>query len=363
MLVKSWPARICHSARMHRYCRVPHLLWLALAALTAACVSPPAPRSLNETPLQLVAELDRDGGFAASPDGRQLAFGRQGLQLLDRAAGTTRRLADAAPVALSWRRDGTQLAAGFAEADGEGRLAVFDRSGALLSEQPLPGRPVNVSWSSRHDLLAVTYRLQIYSFGANLSQWLVRVDSQGPATVPLGDVTLKPTTARQLASALPILLQAAFSPDGDELVYLRLHDPPEFPAYLRLLYRNWQTTGERKLLDLPLQPHDIDWEPSGEAIVLQPLTPVAQRIELWPRAGEAPATQAAPLPGADAGQAGVRIQRLDDGRYLLATEGRLYAGTGLPERTPARHDDRVWQLRKWRFEGLITAEEFREARP
>jgi hypothetical protein len=272
-------------------------------------------------------------------------------------------LAAAAPVALGWRRDGSRLAAGFAEADGEGRLAVFDRSGALLSEQPLPGRPVHVSWSSRHDLLVVGYRLQVYSFGANLSQWLVRVDGQSPAPIPLGDVTLRPATARQLAPALPQLLQAVFSPDGDELVYQRLHDPPEFPAYLRLLYRNWQTTGERKLLDRPLQPLDIDWESSGEAIVLQPLTPVAQRIELWPPAGEESARKTAPLPGADAGQAGVRMQRLDDGRYLLATADRLYAGSGLPVRDRTRHDDRMWQLRKWRFEGLITAEEFREARP
>jgi hypothetical protein len=348
---------------MNRYYRVPHLLWLALAALTAACVSPPAPRSLNETPLQLVAELDRDGRFAASPDGQQLAFGRQGLQLLDRASGTTRRLADAAPVALSWRRDGTQLAAGFAEADGEGRLAVFDRSGALLSEQPLPGRPVNVSWSSRHDLLVVGYRLQVYSFGANLSQWLVRVDDQGSDPVSLGDVTLRPTTAARLAPALPALLQAAFSADGDELVYLRLHDPPEFPAYLRLLYRNWQATGERKLLDLSLQPAVLAWEPSGEAIVLHPDSPTAQRIELWPQPGDVSATKAAPPPGAAAGEGGLRLQRLDDGRYLLATEGRLYSGAGLPERARSGHDDTLWQLRKWRFEGLITPAEFKETRP
>jgi hypothetical protein len=96
---------------------------------------------------------------------------------------------------------------------------------------------------------------------------------------------------------------------------------------------------------------------------LQPLTPAEQRIELWPPADEEPARKTAPLPGADAGQAGVRMQRLDDGRYLLATADRLYAGSGLPVRDRTRHDDRMWQLRKWRFEGLITAEEFREARP
>ena len=363
MLVKSRPARICDSIRMNLHCRHARRLVLTLAALAAACAPPPLPHGLNESPLQLVTELDRDGVFAASADGQQLAFGRQGLRLLDRASGVTLRLADAAPVALGWRRDGTRLAVGFVDGQGQGRLAVFDRSGALLSEQQLPGRPLNVTWSSRHDLLVIGYRLQVYSFGANLSQWLVRVDDQGSDTVSLGDVTLRPATAARLAPALPALLQATFSADGDELVYLRLHDPPEFPAYLRLLYRNWQTTGERKLLDLPLQPAVLAWEPSGEAIVVHPDSPTAQRIELWPRPGDASATTTAPPPGADAGEGGLRLQRLDDGRYLLATADRLYSGAGLPERPRRGHDDKLWQLRKWRFEGLITADEFREARP
>lgn len=362
MLVKSSPARICHSARMNLHHRFSRRLVLVLAALAAACAPAPLPPGLNQSPLQLVTELDPDGAFAASADGQQLAFGRQGLRLLDRASGVTSRLADAAPVVLGWRRDGSRLAVGFVDAQDRGRLAVFDRSGTLLSEQQLPGRPLNVAWSSRHDLLVVGYRLQVYSFGANLSQWLVRVGDQDTATIPLGDVTLKPATARQLAPALPALLQATFSADGDELVYLRLHDPPEFPAYLRLLYRNWQASGERKLLDLPLQPAVLAWEPSGEAIVVHPDSPTAQRIELWPRPGDASAPKAAPPRGA-AGAAGLRLQRLDDGRYLLATKDRLYSGAGLPERPPGGHDDKLWKLRKWRFEGLISADEFREARP
>lgn len=362
MFVKA--AALCrwHSVGMLCRRRFPALLLLLLTALATACAAPPPP-GLNAEPLQLLTDLDPEGVFALSPDGEQLAFGRNGLRLLERASGQLRQLAAGSPLALAWRRDGAELAAGFVDEQGESRLAVFDRRGALLSEQPLPGRLLSLSWSARHDLLAFGYQLKVYSFGANLTQWLVRSDAQTTTTIVLGDVTLRPATAKRLAKDLPALLAAAFSPDGDELVFLRLHDPPEFSPYLRLLYRNWQAPGERKLLDLALQPVAIDWEPTGEAIVWWYGAQQPQRFELWPPPASTPQPAVVSLIPARASDPASRLQFLDDGRYLLATAGRLYLGEGLPVRQRPAYDEALWQLRKWRFEELISAEEFREARP
>lgn len=220
----------------------------------------------------------------------------------------------------TWQRtDGERLAKGVAGNNGGWRLDVFSRDGRKLEEHPLPGPVLTVAWSSRQDLLVIGYRLQEFSFGANLSQWLVRLHDGRRDQLDLWDTTLKPNTARNLKGHLAALLPAAFSPDGDEFVFTRLHDPPQFPAYLELRYRNWQVPAERKLLQLPVQPVMLDWEPTGEVVTCRSGSRPAQRVELWPdSAGTAPAAALAP----DAGL--------------------------------------LWTLRKWRFEGLITPAEFLE---
>lgn len=221
---------------------------------------------------------------------------------------------------MTWRKtDGERLAKGVADNNGGWRLDVFSRDGRKLEEHPLPGPVLAVAWSSRQDLLVIGYRLQEFSFGANLSQWLVRLHDGRREQLDLWDTTLKPGTARNLKNSLSALLPAAFSPAGDEVIFTRLHDPPQFPAYLELRYRNWQVPAERKLLQLSVQPVSLGWEPTGEVVTCRSGSHPAQRVELWPdAAGAVPA--AAPAPAAEL----------------------------------------LWTLRKWRFEGLITPAEFLE---
>jgi hypothetical protein len=304
----------------------PLLTVTILAVLTAACAPLALPHGFASAPTSSVVLRAGAVALAASPDGTMIAFGRKGLQLRNNVSGPWRQLATETPLALAWRRDGQQLAAAFFTAEqNRGQLVIFTATGQRVDAWELPGRIVALAWSSRDDLLAAGYRLQTYSFGANLAQWLIHVKAAQMEKISLGDMTIKPATASQWASTLPELLSVAFSPDGDELVQLRLHDPPQFPPYLRLIHRNWQVPGERRLKDLPVQPILIDWTASAEAVVLQPSGQPAQRLELWP---------VAPV-----------------------------AGGGAPDPAAPPHDDLRWTLRKWRFAGLITPEEFQEELP
>ena len=226
------------------------------------------------------------------------------------------------PVARAWTLDGSKLAVGLIDKDGASRVEVFDRNGLLLSHRALPGKVLAVAWSSRGDLLAAGYRLQHYSFGANLSQWLFRSYAGFEETLALGDVTIETATVKAYGDTLPQLLPVAFSPSGDELVYARLHDPPQFPPYLQLLYRNWQVATTRRLIDLPVMPVTLEWLGQKDTVVCRSDDGTAHRFDLWPTMRRPPAE----------------------------TESR--------KPLPPLPEDRLWTLRKWRFEGLITADEF-----
>lgn len=296
---------------------------LLLCWALSSCLSPSLPRGMREE-VQPTAE---------SPDGRLLADGRDGLILVDKASARRERLAVETPAALAWRRDGGQLAAVL---PGRGTMAqqlvVFDQDGKRRNVLELSGHVVALNWSARHDLLVAGYRWQAFSFGANLSQWLLRISETAVERITLGDVTVEPGTARRFAPLLSGLLPVAFSPAGDELVYLRLHDPPQSPAYLQLLHRNWQVPGERKLLDLlPVRPTAVEWTAASDAIVCRSEEMLSSQVVVWP----------AP-----------------DSEPLAASRS---------DTTFIHNDDRLWLMRKWRFEGLITPEEFQmvidEAKP
>jgi hypothetical protein len=334
-----------------------------LLIFLAACSNPPAPKGIDDQPLRLITSIAPSGVFAGSPGRELIAFGGEGLQLLEVASGERRRLDSRVPLALAWRHDGELLAAAFAGGEQSGQLTVFTRAGTVAEQFDLPGTPVAVAWSQHKDLLVAGYRLQQFKFGGNLAQWLVRVNAAGREQFELGDVTLKPATAEKLRDRLGELLRVSFSPAGDELVVMQLHDPPRFAAYLQLTHRNWQVPAERKLLQLPVQPVVLAWGGDSDTVNYRAGAGSWRALSLWPPAGEQmqAVEPTADLP--DAWGVGRSLQRFDSGDYLLAVDGRLYAGTGLPGRLGPTDADRDWTLRRWRFEGLISPEEYQEVRP
>ena len=351
-----------------------HMVTVFLVLLLTACAVPPPPLGSDGQALTFVTPLSLDGVFAGSPDRALIAYGEGGLHLREVAAGTVHRLdaagtvhrLDAAePLAAAWRQDGAQLAAAFASANGSnGRLVVFDRDGRTLAEAELPGTPVAMAWSHHQELLVAGFTFRQFSFGGSLSQWLIRINGAEREQLTIGDSTLKPSTVQAVAGQLGRLLKVSFSPAGDELVVLQLHDPPQFPAYLQLTHRNWQvSTAERKLLQLPVAPVILDWGAAEDTLIYRTGDGLWRELALWPPPeSTAPVTvPSSEFPSAWADS--IHLQRFDNGDYLLATGGRLYAGSGLPVRHTANDAELGWTLRKWRFEGLISPEEYREVRP
>lgn len=344
---------------------------LVILAFATACATGTPPGSIPDHPLHSLADIDDSGLFAANQNGTKVAFSNDGLYLLDADSGDKKEFSSAKPVALAWSPDGLSLAAAFERDDFKTELLVYSTDGAVVNEASIPVALSQLHWSSRGDLLAVGFALKIYSFGGNLRQLLYRIDDDTLVETLLTDSTLRPSLAKQVKPLLHSLLPVSFSPQGDELVLLRLHDPPEFSAYFQLLYQNWQVNKPRTLHKTSLQAMSFNWEPSGNTVNV--LTEEGlQTLSLWPSEGEAvvPLTAEAYkfidgrlYYGAellfDWGK-GSQIQILADGKFLLSVNRSLYLGDGLKSHSVPTYNETEWNLRRWRYEELITPAEYRK---
>lgn len=349
------------------------LLFSTLVILTflAACATGTPPISISDQPMRPLADLDDSGLFSANQNGTKVAFTNDGLYLLDQASGDKKKLSSAKPIALTWSPDELSLAAAFERADYETELLLYSSDGTVLNEFVIPVALSQLHWSSRGDLLAVGFVLKVYSFGGNLRQLLYRIDDDTLVEKILTDSTLRPSLAKQVEPLLHSLLPVAFSHQGDELIFLQLHDPPEFPPYFRLLYQNWQVVEPRVLYKAPLHAMTFNWEPSDNTVNVQSKGGL-QTVNLWPFEGEAvvPAT-ADPykfINGrlshgsdllADWGEKS-QIQILADGKFLLSVNSSLYLGDGLKSRSNPTYNEAEWNLRRWRYEELMTPAEYQK---
>lgn len=331
------------------------ILIVVLSLLVSGCIAGEPPSSLNERPLVRFAYLDAKGIFATDHAGRRIAIADKGLVLTDAEGKGGVRLDTISPLALSWDPDGSALAAAFATDAGTTRIAVYQADGALKFERELAVTFNRLNWSRRGDLLVVGHVLKVYSFGGNLRMMLYHFDGGDIDETLLADTTIKPATVKRYASHLAELLPVAFSADGDEVIYARLHDPPEFPAFLQLVYRNWQAEGTRLLQRLPVTPGLLAWGSDDACVTVRSRDGSVVTTPVWPGGG-GEVTEQLPA-GASTGIR--RMQIFGDGSYLLAAGGRLYRGEGLAKPERSVYDATAWRMRLWRFEGLITPEEFK----
>lgn len=353
------------------------LLLLLLLWLLAGCAGPLTGQLPPGSALDAIAAAEPGTPFAVAPDGERLALVRDGLRLRDPASGET-LLAPEPPAALAWSPDGERLAAAFPGGEGS-RLRIY--AGARLErEAEVAGRVGRLLWHPDGDLLTVATTLEVFSFGAGHRTVLLRWGGEGdPGSVPLHDVTLKPRTVLLWGEALYRMAHPALSPDGDELLYARLHDPPEFDPYLKLVLRNLGTGNEREVARVPLSSGGARFVP-GEAVLYGDGAGRTARLDPWTGAESA----AWDLPGrALALSPGGRYLLLDgrlhrDGAeiaVLAAGEGqfaagalyfrdgrRLYRLSGLSEELPAPPPaavrDELRRLRRWRSGGLIDHDDY-----
>jgi hypothetical protein len=344
---------------------------LIILSFAAACATSTPPGSIPDHPLRPLADIDDSGLFSANQNGTKVAFTNDGLYLLDPDSGDKKKLSSAKPVALAWSPDGLSLAAAFERAEFETELLVYSADGVVMNEAVIPVALSQLYWSSRGDLLAVGFVLKVYSFGGNLRQLLYRIDDDALVETLLTDSTLRPSLAKQVKPLLHNLLPVSFSPQGDELVFLRLHDPPEFLPYFRLLYQNWQADKPRELYKTHLQAMSFNWEPSGNTVNVLSEEGL-QTLNLWPSEGKTVVPSAAETYRFIDGRLyhGLellfewgeksQIQILADGKFLLSVNSYLYLGGGLKSHSASTYNETEWNLRRWRYEELVTPSEYQK---
>lgn len=337
--------------------------------ILCGCVVTPPPQSINNDLLVKVIAIDEVGLFAADWDGHKVAVAKSGLTLLSLDTNSEQILSPNQPIALSWSPDGLALAAAFSMGDYETRLVLYSAQGEPLQETLLPVALSQMIWSARGDLLATGFVLKTFSFGGNLQQLLYIVDGGDVETTVLSDTTLTLKTMQNILPVMQGVLPVAFSPSGDELVYVHVHDPPQFSPFMQILHRNWQVGGRRPLQRMPLQQLSLDWDKFGQSVTVRSSNGV-QKLDLWLAAEGSVDLSVGSRYRFDNGQLydgeklltdwgdGAHLQILSGGRFLLSVKKTLYLGGGLQDESYGKYNEKMWNLRRWRFEGLITQEEY-----
>lgn len=146
----------------------------------------------------------------------------------------------------------------------------------------LPGRVAWMAWHPAGDLLVVTTSLQQYSFGTSYQVWLHRCNGQSqPLTRTLADTTLKPSTLAAWGGQLPSLSQPVLGPQGDVLAFLRLHDPPAFDPYLKVMLLHLDGPGEMALGRQPLPGATLSFSRDGEVLSWSPGSGQTFQVQPW----------------------------------------------------------------------------------
>lgn len=347
--------------KLIKYCLI------LLLVLLSGCATTRLTQSIDGSPLTKISSVDASHLFAVEPIGEKVVLSDKGLQLLELEPLAKKSLSQETPLALAWSHDGSQFAATFPKPDQQTIVTLYSADGVHVHEHVVPFTASQMAWSVDGELLVTGYLLKVYSFGSNLSQSMAVIKGEDVKLVPLTDATLDPSTSKALQPVLAQVLPVLFTPLGDELLYVRLHDPPEFAPYLKVLYKNSQADKARELLKLPLQILSLDWLSRDVAEVIT--SRGNYELELWP----VTAGPDSSLPqyrfqngrlmqrervvadwGGDA-----RFQRLREKDFLLATNRSLYLGSGLDPQVSVPAAQNESQLRRWRYQGLITPSEYR----
>ncbi|RII25550.1 MAG: hypothetical protein CXR31_13300 [Geobacter sp.] len=369
---------------------MPRPLVLALAVwgagIIAGCTSLPVSGSqaanLSVTALTRVAPT---APWCVNPADSSIAMGDNGLQLFEPAAGTRIRLATPSPTALAWSPDGKRLAAALPDGDST-TLAIFSRQGKPIAQAPVPGRVTGIEWMSSADLVALGVGIRIFSFGDAITATLYRWDgTSAPQSTTLFETTVKPLTVRQWGERIITSISMAISSDRDEMLYTRLHDPPAFSPYLRIILRNLESGAERDVATTAaLSSGGGRFVGTGDRIVYGDGSSLSRVMAPWSdkviQSFLAPGKQLAASPAGEdllldghlyQGETEIAsFPPASDGSFApggtlyIRHDTAIYRIGGLTEAIPAPLQpavaERLRTMRAWRSEGLISDREYRE---
>lgn len=361
------------------------LLFLTLTfvgCLATPPVQSPLPAGITLAPVAV--QLLPQSPVTVTADGFSLALvHHDGLFLRPLAEGVEIKLSTDIPVALAFNPSGTELAAAFVVADGSLLRRYGTKSGELLAEISFPGR-CEALLSREGEWLAFVTTVQIFRFGGNMRSRLLRWDGvHPPGESLLNDTTLYRSSAPR--ETLLSTLQPQLSPHGDEILYLRLHNPPSFPSNIAVVLRHLETESDRLVAKLPQTSGSAIYLDGGEVIAYSDGVNLVKLIDPWTereidrfaRPGD---RLSAPAYGEilwvdDSlirrdGQLLLRFAKtaqpvrfLPAGRLLLRDKEGLWLLSGLPiapSAQPVADTKKLQLLRKWRAEGLISVREYAE---
>ena len=356
---------------------------------STGCVALPLNGGLPQgVALSPVSRVERDTPLAWDPSGENVAMVLNGLQTMAIATGSASLVSTDAPVALAWDSEGKRLAAALPLKEGTA-LRIFSREGTILAETHVEGHVTTLAWNTSAELLAFAMELRSYKFGSLLKLFLIRWNGlDSPAvTVLSNDTMLKPQTNMELGERLPRILTMVLSPLHDEILYFRMHDPPAFAPYLTLILRNLESGVERRVANVSALSGGAAFSPDGERLLYGNGTDTTRWSD--PRGGgEMPSI---PSPGKNLAlspegsyllldgllyRSGALIASFTPGsegffapkggRLLIRNGERLYLLTGLQESPPSpvvpAVRERLLTLHRWQIEGLISTEEYKASK-
>lgn len=364
---------------------LPACLVILLSGCAQLPIAGPYASRLTST---VVARLDAEPLFAASPGGKQVAFSSEGVKVAPLPTGKSRNISDERPLALAWSPDGVRLAVAFGRGT-ESRITVFGADGIVANETATTGRVGALFWPVSDVLLAVATELDPHKFGTSCREVLLRWQLAGvPERTVLHEVTLKPYTARKWGvELLNRAINPAISPLGDELVYGRIQDPPAFDAYLKVMVRNLSSGAEREVAKTGFSDGAARFSADGEELFMSNGSGQIRRIAAWSGTEK----QAAPFSGRvlaaspdgrhlladgrllDDGREVALFppsatgEFLGDGRLLVVDNATLFLVSGFedsvtgPALSPEKQE-RLRTLRAWRASGLISPDDYVTAR-
>lgn len=364
-----------------------HLRWLATGMMlltTVGCARLPISGKLAETAASSrLVSIDEGAPVVIDPTKRFLAFGRDGLRILDRSTGNEALLSQAPPTTLAWNQTGTRLAAAFPQGS-VSRIVLYETGGKEDEAAEVPGNVCSISWLSADGLLFAAIESKPYSFGTDRREMLYRWNGSGnPVATVLGTTNVKPLTRSRSPWIVSGGLELAVSPLGDELLYTRFFDPPAFPPYFRIILRNLATGHERDVASISMNGGSAIFA-DEETVLYGDGVETTHLTDPW----ETREIARYPLPGRVLAVAGHRIA-MDDRMYengeviaafpgssivgltsdgtavLIRRDDTVYLLDGLPKQSntaeiTTENLKKLLLLRQWRSEGLITPPEYRQ---
>jgi hypothetical protein len=181
------------------------------------------------------------------PEGRKLAIGGGGLQIVDLDSGASSQISQERPDAVAWGDDGKQLAASF-HRENESLLRIFTAGGREIGNLSVAGRIHHLVWGHGQEMLAAVVRMEHFSIGNKIDYSLLRWSGAGePLETQLHSVMVRRGTVAAWGDQLYRTFSLALSPLGEAILYTRLHEPPANRPHLRVMLRHLSTGNEEEI--------------------------------------------------------------------------------------------------------------------